>query len=324
LAKAFITGTRNAQAGLKAGRKILAEGGSALDAVEASIRITEDDPLDWSVGFDGLPNLLGQVELDASIMVGSTRMAGAVAGVTTVRNPISLARKVMETTPHVMLVGEGADRFARALGVPKEELISSEGRRRYDNIMAGRALLDGMGPVPKELTRLAWRYEPYLKRQVEEFDVKRWYDKLQAAWHGTVDVIAGDRKGELVSGVSTSGLALKFPGRAGDTPVVGAGNFADARYGAAACVGQGELAIRTAAAHSAVSHLKEGRSAQQAADAVVKDVLRIDRRGILQVLVVDKGGKAAASSSQKDLHTLYWREGMPRVERRPSKLVKRG
>jgi beta-aspartyl-peptidase (threonine type) len=115
MAKAFITGTRNAERGLEVGRKILSQGGSALDAVESSIRIAEDDPLDWSVGFDGLPNLLGRVELDASIMVGSTREAGAVAGVTTVRNPISLARKVMETTPHVLLVGAGADRFARAV-----------------------------------------------------------------------------------------------------------------------------------------------------------------------------------------------------------------
>jgi isoaspartyl peptidase/L-asparaginase-like protein (Ntn-hydrolase superfamily) len=168
---------------------------------------------------------------------------------------------------------------------------------------------------------LAWRYESYIERQMEEFDVKSWYEKLQAAWHGTVDVIAGDRKGEIVSGVSTSGLALKFPGRAGDTPLIGAGNFADARYGAAACVGQGELAIRSSAAHSAVMHLKAGKTSEQAADAVIKDVLRVDRRGILQILVADKRGAAAASSSQRDLHTVYWQDGMARVVRRPSKHI---
>jgi len=184
-------------------------------------------------------------------------------------------------------------------------------------------LLEGLGPVPEEMSKLAWRYEPYLKRQMEEFDVRAWYAKLQAAFHGTVDVVAGDRKGEIVSGVSTSGLALKFPGRAGDTPVIGAGNYADARYGAAACVGQGELAIRSAAAHSAVMSLRAGHTPKRAADSVIKDVLRLDKRGIMQVLVVNKNGQAAASSSQRGLHTVYWKEGERKIQRRPSKYVGR-
>lgn len=323
MAPPFITGTRNAEEGLEEGRRILSKGGSAIDAVEAAIRICEDDPRDWSVGFDGLPNLLGVVELDASIMVGSTRKAGAVAGVTTVRNPITLARKVMELTPHVLLVGEGADRFARAVGIPKQELQSPEGRRRYANVMAGRGLLDGMEHIPQEMSVLAWRYEPYLKRQMEQFDVKGWYDKLSKEWHGTVDVIAGDKGGEICSGVSTSGLALKFPGRAGDSPVIGAGNYADGRYGAAACVGQGELAMRFTAARTAVGYLKDGKSPRQAADAVIREVLRAEPKGILQVLVVSKKGVAAASSTQRSLHTVYWKAGMDTVERRPSKLIKR-
>jgi len=322
LAKAFITGTRNAEGGLEEGRRLLARGGSALDAVEAAIRNAEDDPLDWTVGFDGLPNLLGEVELDASIMVGSTRQAGAVAGVKTVKNPISLARKVMELTPHVLLVGEGADRFARAAGFRKEKLQSADGRRRYANIMAGRELLHGLGKVPDEMSVLAWRYGPYLKRQLKEFDVRGWYERLSREWHGTVDVIAGDRKGEICSGVSTSGLAFKFPGRAGDTPLIGAGNYADAKYGAAACVGQGELAIRFCAARTAVMLLKAGKSPRQAADAVIREVLDEEPKGILQVLVAAKGGKIAASSSQKGLHTVYWSEGMPAVVRLPSKQIK--
>lgn len=315
----FIAGTRNAEKGLVEGRRILEGGGSAVDAVEAAVRVSEDDAFDWTVGFDGLPNLLGDVELDASIMVGSTRSAGAVAGVRTVRNPISLARKVMEESPHVMLVGEGADRFARAMGMPEEALQSPEGRRRYENIMAGRELLDGVGPVPDEMSVLAWRYGPYLKRQMKQFDVAGWYDRISKDWHGTVDVIAGDRAGELCCGVSTSGLALKLPGRAGDTPVIGAGNYADARYGAAACVGQGELAIRVAAARSAVDRLAAGRTPRQAADAVIRDALRIDPKGILQVLVVDRRGRAAATASQRDLHTVLWRQGMKGVQRRPTK-----
>lgn len=322
MAKAFIAGTRNADAGLEAGRKILANGGSAIDAVESAIRITEDNPLDWTVGFDGLPNLLGDVELDASIMLGSTRKAGAVAGVKWMKNPISLARKVMEETPHVLLVGEGADRFARAMGFPRDALQSEAGKRRYDNVMAGRELLDGLGKVPTEMSVLAWRYEPYLKRQLKQFDVKGWYGRLSKDWHGTVDVIAGDRRGEICSGVSTSGLAFKFPGRAGDSPLIGAGNYADARYGAAACVGQGELAIRFAAARTAVMHLKAGMSPAKAASAVLREVVREEPKGILQVMVASKSGEVAAATSQKKLHTVYWREGMETVEARKSAFVR--
>jgi beta-aspartyl-peptidase (threonine type) len=319
MAVPFMAGTRNAEAGIASARRILEEGGSAVDAVEQAVRTSEDDTLDWTVGYDALPNLLGDVELDASIMVGSTRKAGAVAGVRTVRNPITLARKVMEESPHVLLVGEGADRFARAVGMPAESLQSDEGRRRYENVMAGRELLDGLGKVPDEMGVLAWRYGPYLRRQMEQFDVKGWYDRISQSWHGTVDVIAGDKAGEVCCGVSTSGLALKFPGRAGDSPVIGAGNYADARIGAAACVGQGELAIRVAAARQAVDRLASGRTPRQAADAVIRDALRLDPRGILQVLVVDRRGRAAAAASQRDLHTVYWRQGMDAVERRPTK-----
>lgn len=317
--KAFIAGTRNAAKGLVEGRRILEEGGGAVDAVEAAVRVAEDDVLDWTVGFDGLPNLLGDVELDASIMVGTSRKAGAVAATRTVRNPISLARMVMEKSPHVLLVGEGADRFARAMGVPKERLQSPEGRKRYQNIMAGRELLDGLGPVPDEMSVLAWRYGPYLKRQMKQFDVEGWYERISKVWHGTVDVIAGDRDGEICCGVSTSGLALKLPGRAGDTPVIGSGNYADARHGAAACVGQGELAIRISAARQAVDRLAAGKTPRQAADAVIRDALRVDAKGILQVLVVDRQGRAAATASQRDLHTVYWRQGMREVQRRPTK-----
>jgi beta-aspartyl-peptidase (threonine type) len=322
MARAFIAGTRNAEAGLEVGRKILAEGGSATDAVESAVRVTEDDPLDWTVGFDGLPNLLGDVELDASIMVGSTRKAGAVAAVRTMKNPITLARRVMEDTPHVLLVGQGADRFARACGFPKQDLQSAAGRRRYKNVMGGRKLLDGLGKVPSEMSVLAWRYEPYLKRQMKEFDVRGWYEKLSRAWHGTVDVIAGDRAGEICSGVSTSGLAFKFPGRAGDSPLIGAGNYADARFGAAACVGQGELAIRFAAARTAVLHLEAGKSPRQAAAAVLREVLAEEPKGILQVMVVSKAGALGAAASQKGLHTSYWREPMRAVKRQPSALMR--
>ena len=122
----IITGTRNCNDYLDQGVDILANGGKAIDAVETVIKGVEDNPYDWSVGYNGFPNLLGEVELDASIMLGSTRQAGAVAGTKGFKHPISIARSVMEKTPHVLLVGEGAELFAKTIGFIQEDSLSDE------------------------------------------------------------------------------------------------------------------------------------------------------------------------------------------------------
>ncbi len=299
-----IAGTRNAKEGIKEAIAILEEGGSAIDAVESAIKVVERNEKDWSVGFNGFPNLLGEVELDASIMVGSTRRAGAVAAVKKYLHVISLARKVMELSPHVLLVGEGAEKFAAALGWKQEPLIEEYVLDLHHKIIKGEHVDIDTLHVPEEIRKIAWRYDSYLKKQLEQFDYSTWYYKLKEPWHGTVNVIALDKNGELCAGVSTSGLALKFPGRAGDSPLIGAGNYADQRFGAATCVGVGELAIRINAARSVVLRLEFGMPLQEALRETIKEIYLLDQQGPLQILGMTPDGKAAAVSTNENLY--YW------------------
>lgn len=305
-----LIGTRNAENFLEAGIKILSEGGSAIDAVEKVINGVENNPFDLSVGYNGFPNLLGQVELDASIMVGSTQKAGAVAGVKLHKNPISIARKVMELSPHVLLVGEGADKFAEAIGFKPEPLMDPDHEKMYENALQGKPILDNLY-APEDLQKLAWRFDRHIKEQLESFDVKSWYDKIAEVYHGTVNVIALDQKGELCSGVSTSGLAMKFPGRAGDSPVIGAGNYCDGKYGAAACVGNGELAIRLNLAGKTIERLKT-LSVENAVKEGIKDLLELHDKGVIQILAMDKQGNFSACSNQ-DVHFVCATSSNPEI-----------
>ena len=291
----IIAGTRNAEDFLSIGSNLLAEGGSSIDAVEHVIRAVESNPLDLSVGYNGFPNLLGDVELDASIMIGSNLKAGAVAGIKNFTHPISIARKILELSPHVLLVGEGADRFAQSVGFEKESLLEPRIQQLYENTMKGKPLLDNF-IAPKEIQQIAWRYDKYIEEQLKSFDFKGWYDKLSHKYHGTVNVIALDQNNEMCSGVSTSGLALKFPGRAGDSPIIGAGNYCDREYGAATCVGTGELAIRLHLAGKTVDRMRS-MNINDAVQDGIKDVLRLNEKGVIQIIAMDKNGTASACSN---------------------------
>jgi beta-aspartyl-peptidase (threonine type) len=310
-----ITGTRNTIKFLEIGKQILEDGGAAIDAVEAVIKRVESNPEDWSVGYNGFPNLLGTIELDASIMLGSTRMAGCVAGIQKFEHPISIARKVMEQTPHVLLIGEGAERFAKAIGFEEAETLSDESAKQYyANIMEGKDLIDGM-EVPQNIRELAWRYDKYVKTQLEQFDLRGWYTRLSEDYHGTVNVIAKDQDGEICCGVSTSGLALKFPGRTGDSAVIGAGNYSDIRFGAAACVGTGELAIRLGLARQTVSYLEKYGNVEQAVKHSIQDLLDLGpKQGVIQVLAMDKDGKISACSNQT-LHYIHASSDKPEIRK---------
>ncbi|MHA2168803.1 MAG: isoaspartyl peptidase/L-asparaginase [Candidatus Kariarchaeaceae archaeon] len=310
----IIAGTRNCNDYLKEGVDILANGGKAIDAVETVIKGVEANPYDWSVGYNGFPNLLGEVELDASIMQGSTRQAGAVAGIKGFKHPISIARYVMEKTPHVLLVGEGAELFAKSIGFTKETSLSDDSTILFQkNIIEGKEDLKGL-EVPQQVRDLAWRYDQYLKRQLDSFDYKKWYTKLSHEFQGTVNVIAKDIHGEICCGVSTSGLALKFPGRAGDSPLIGAGNYCDLRYGAAVCVGNGELAIRLGMAHRTVNYMQELGSVQQAVERSINDLLELGSDGVIQVLAMDQDGNVAACANQA-LHYVVANQQDPNVRR---------
>lgn len=245
-----IIGSSNARVGLPLGMAVLRRGGSALDAVEAAIRAVESNQEDHTVGLGGLPNLLGVVELDASIMDGRTRAAGAVGGMSGFEHPISVARRVMSDLPHAFLVGEGAERFARECGFEPAELLTEAARAIYEAGVRGDTEGTGRfgGAVLKAMAgRLAMQPERASGRDA-----------------GTVNVLALDAEGHLCAGVSTSGFAWKYPGRVGDSAVIGAGNYCDDRYGAAACTGRGEIAIRAATAHSVVMHMARGAGPEEA------------------------------------------------------------
>lgn len=220
----------------------LARGGALIDAVEAGIREVELDPSVMTVGYGGLPNEAGVVQLDAMIMRGSTLDAGAVGALEGVATPISVARRVMERTRHVLLVGTGAAELARAEGFPTRDLLTPE-------------------------TRAAWQQwratgDPGFRRA------------RSPEHHDTVGVVGVDATGEAVVGVSTSGLAWKMPGRVGDSPLVGAGGYADSDVGAVCATGIGEEVIRVCGSHAVLERMRAGDDPTAAAEHVLRRMRR--------------------------------------------------
>lgn len=270
-----MVASENGRHGMVAAMELLRQGGTALDAVELACRIVEDDPSDQSVGYGGLPNVLGEVELDASIMEGRTLRAGAVAGVQGYGRAITLARKVMEETPHVLLVARGAERLAAETGEVPQDQHTGETMQRWRARFAER----GVEPAPdgnlRQVARLLTRplnLQDNANRAVDSAVTK----EPRVDTHGTVNFIALDRYGDLASAVSTSGLGWKYPGRVGDSPLIGAGNYCDNRYGAVACTGMGELAIRVSTARSLVLYLKMGMSLTEAGYEALRDLMDLD------------------------------------------------
>ena len=233
--------------GLRATEKameILKAGGDPLDAVIAGVNIVEDDPNDMSVGTGGLPNEDGVVELDASVMYGPTHTAGAVASLRNIKNPSKVARLVMERTDHVLIVGEGALRFARAHGFKEEDLLTEKSRAawlRWKETMSDR---DNWFP-PKSETL------PEELRSV-------------MSTHGTINCIAIDAAGRLAGVTTTSGLSWKLAGRVGDSPVIGAGLYVDNDIGAAGSTGRGEANLQTCASYRIVEAMGRGLSPEEA------------------------------------------------------------
>lgn len=280
----LVVASANGRVGIRAAMEVLRAGGSALDAVEVGCRLVEDNPDDHTVGTGGLPNLLGEVELDASIMDGRTLAAGAVGAVRGFPNPISIARKVMETLPHVFLVGAGAERFAEEMGFTRRELLTPEARRLWEERLRGV----GVPPDP------GWQRYIARMRELVPGAVN------PEEPNETVNFIAVDRAGNIACGVSTSGWALKYPGRLGDSPVIGAGNYADNRYGACACTGRGETAIRLGAARSVVLYLKLGLSLEAAVREVMAEVAALPDpyAGPFALIAVDRHGNHIGASNR--------------------------
>jgi N4-(beta-N-acetylglucosaminyl)-L-asparaginase len=260
----------------------LSSGGRALDAVEAGARIPEADPNDTSVGYGGFPDRDGHVTLDACIM-DERGNAGSVSFLQHIMHPISVARRVMEKTPHVMLSGEGALQFALSEGFPKENLLTDKARSEW------------------EKWKIQAKYEPVI-------NVER---------HDTIGIVAVDAQQRVSGACTTSGLAFKMHGRVGDSPVIGAGLYSDNETGAAAATGLGELVLRTLGSFSVIEEMRRGAHPQKAVETVVKRILRKYpeqcRDAQVGFVAVDKRGRYGAFAIHKGYNYSVYQKGENKV-----------
>ncbi len=247
------------QSAMREAWSILSNGGSALDAVEKGANVIEVDPEDTSVGYGGLPNEDGVVQLDASIMDGRTYSAGSVASLEGIKTPASVARLVMERTDHVMLVGPGALAFARSFGFQEEELLTPKAREIWLRWREEHSDRDDYGP-PDHLRKVPARQTGFL-RGLEEFH------------YGTTNVLSVDSNGDIAGITTTSGLSWKVPGRIGDSPVIGAGLYVDNSVGAAGATGRGEDVIKSCASYFIVGRMRDGRSPQEACEDAIEMIV---------------------------------------------------
>jgi beta-aspartyl-peptidase (threonine type) len=276
----------------RAGGAVLEQGGSALDAVEATIQVLEDDPL-FNAGRGAVFTAEGRNELDASIMDGRTRAAGSVAGVTRTRHPISLARRVMEQSPHVMMVGAGAEAFARTQGLEEVEpaFFFTEHRwRQLEERLQERGL-----PIP---ARPAGVLAPQAANGLGGDDHR----------FGTVGVVARDTRGDIAAGTSTGGTTAKRWGRVGDAPIIGAGTYAQNGVCGVSATGTGEYFIRVGVARAICARMQfDGASAQEAADAVIAEVGAIEGDG--GVIVMDGRGRIAYAMNTPGMYRAHLEAG---------------
>ncbi|WP_276356934.1 N(4)-(beta-N-acetylglucosaminyl)-L-asparaginase [Cohnella caldifontis] len=251
--------------------ELLRQGKSALEAIEPGIRAVEVNEEDPSVGRGGYPNALGVVELDAAVMDGRTRESGAVGALQGFKHPISIAYEVKRRLPHVLLVGEGAARFAEEIGAERSELLTDAMRGNWLE-WSRRMGLDPQRP------------EGLIQAVTGGKDPQR--------SGGTTVYLAQDADGNIAAATSTSGWAWKYPGRLGDSPIAGAGFYADNRYGAAACTGTGELSIRTGLARMTVAYLKMGIPVEEAVKEALSDVRELPNHfsGITLYAIDASGG----------------------------------
>lgn len=241
--------------------EMIRSGDDTLDAVIAGVNINEDDPDDDSVGYGGLPNEQGVVELDASVMHGPTRRAGAVASIRSIRNPSKVAKLVMEKSDHIMLVGQGALDFAKAWGFKEENLLTEKSRLAW--LVWKQSLRDAGGhnnwtdgiDAPADTIAYA-------------------LDRARHPVTGTINCLALNRKGEMSGVTTTSGLSWKIPGRVGDSPIIGAGLYVDQDVGAAGSTGRGEENIRVVGAHTVVENMRHGMSPKEACLDCLKRIAR--------------------------------------------------
>ncbi len=302
----IVVASANGAIGLPAAIDVLRGGGSAMDAVIAGIRLVEANPDDHTVGYSGLPNMLGDVELDASVMEGRGLRAGAVGALKGYQDAADLARKVMETLPHVLIAGDGARQLAAELDFEPRDLLTPEAREIWSQRLHDDADRDAsyLGRVRELVTASATDPD---------------FAGIDEIPHGTVNFIARDRQGDFACAVSTSGWAWKYPGRMGDSPIIGAGNYVDNRWGGAACTGRGEMAQRCLTAHSVVTFMRCGMTLDEALEQAMNDLAHLDDpyKSEMNIVALDRDGNPGAASTAKDKTYALMTEDMEIPEERP-------
>lgn len=265
--------------------KLLANNGRALDAIEAGARVTEADQSNKTVGYGGYPDRDGKVTLDACIM-DEKGNCGAVMCIEHIKHPISVARLVMEKTPHVILVGDGALQFALENGFKKENMLTPDSEKAW-----------------KEWLKKA-KYEPVMNienKQYQQPDAGMFPGSIDN--HDTIGLLALDAAGNLSGGCTTSGMAFKMHGRVGDSPVIGAGLFVDGEVGAATSTGVGEEVIRCVGSHLVLEYMRQGNSPREACKKVVERIAKrdLEKAKNMQIgfLAMDKMGNYGAFALQK-------------------------
>lgn len=264
----------------EAAMEALAGGSSALEAVEAGARIPEADPKVYSVGFGGMPDATGKVTLDASIM-DSEGNAGSVAALEKIKHPISVARKVMEVTPHVLLVGEGARQFALELGFQEEDLLTPYARKKWEQ----------------------WKRKQAGKGSSSDSS------------HDTIAILAQDKEGNLAGACTTSGLAFKRHGRVGDSPLIGAGLYVDNDIGAAGATGVGEWVIKTAGSFLVVELMRQGYEPEAACREALQRIVKKQPGSGVQVayIALRVDGAVGSAGIKNGFSYALGREGSNRL-----------
>lgn len=273
----------------------MARGGGVLDGVEAGIRVTESDVANRSVGIGGIPNADGQVQLDACIMDGTTRHAGAVAALEGFEHPISVARRVMEKTPHVMLVGDGAAKFAREQGFESQDLLVEREAEAYRRWQAKQRQAGGIDPVSESAG--------------SEDD--------KSSNHDTIALLAQDANGALAGGCSTSGWGYKLPGRVGDSPIIGSGLYVDGEVGGAGATGLGEIMMRYCASFLVVEAMRRGASPEDACVEAIERIVRGEGQSPSELsanfIAFNRDGAVGAAGTDKGFKYAVVAEGVAEV-----------
>lgn len=264
----------------KAAVEIAEQSGSMLDAIEQGIWVTESNVKNASVGIGGIPNAAGQVELDACIMSGPDHNAGSVAGIQDILHPISAARLVMEKTPHVMLVGEGAKKFAVQHGLSPTNLLTDHQKSRWEN----------------------WKREQATQAQENQPDPSA-SPTIDQDHHDTIAMLGIDSQGNLFGGCSTSGWGYKIPGRVGDSPIIGSGLYVDNKIGAAGATGLGENVMRHCGSFLVVEMMRNGAGPTEACEMAVNRIVELDPKNLdsldINFIALSKAGQYGAAGTSK-------------------------